>query len=77
VDGSRAFVEQWVNRNPPSGSPGESLSASPLLREGMSEEEVMGRLGSPLERNRIEEREVWKYSGYSLIFVGGKLKEWR
>jgi hypothetical protein len=77
VDGSQVFVEQWVNRKPSSDSVGQSLSSSPLLREGMSEEEVMGRLGSPLERNRIEEREVWKYSGYSLVFVEGRLKEWR
>jgi hypothetical protein len=77
VDGSGVFVDQWVNRTPSSDSSGQSLSSSSLLKEGMSEEEVMGRLGSPLERNRIAEREVWKYSGYSLIFVGGKLKEWR
>ncbi|MBI4457133.1 MAG: hypothetical protein HY644_14720 [Acidobacteria bacterium] len=73
----RGFVEEWKNRDPFVTGRGPDFRQSMLLSEGMEEEEVMKRLGSPSERIQLGEREVWKYSGYSLFFEGGKLKEIR
>lgn len=74
---SRTFVEQWRDRDPVGPSPGEGATRSTLLSQGMDEAEVMGKLGSPVERVVLRDREVWKYSGYSLLFEGGRLKEIR
>lgn len=73
---SRSFVEAW--KDLPVPDEGESrISRSLVLSEGMEEEKVVQVLGSPLSRIRMGERQVWKYSGYSLLFVDGKLREIR
>ncbi|HSR69338.1 MAG TPA: hypothetical protein VLU25_15490 [Acidobacteriota bacterium] len=77
---SSSFVEEWKDRDPRREEPVErqfSFSDSLLLEEGMSTERVMGVLGSPLERIRLGGREVWRYSGYSLVFEDDALKELR
>lgn len=73
------FVEEWGDQDPQQleADPAGSLSESLLLQEGMSPEEVMRVLGSPLQRIEMADRQVWKYSGYSLLFEGGALKEMR
>ena len=43
----------------------------------MSDEEVMGILGTPIERIGLGVTEIWKYSSYSLFFENGELKEMR
>ncbi|MBI4445012.1 MAG: hypothetical protein HY645_03805 [Acidobacteria bacterium] len=74
---SRRFVDRWVAEEPIQVVPSHNFSESILLEEGLTEEEVMRRLGSPLQRIQMGVREVWRYSGYSLIFESGKLKEIR
>jgi hypothetical protein len=78
---SQSFVEQWKDYPPfrevPSGSQETALSQSILLAEGMSEEQVLTAVGSPIQKVTLGERTVWKYSGYSLLFEGGSLKEIR
>ena len=71
---SRSFVEEWKNRTPEPQAQSTSHTESVLLSEGMSHEGVMEFLGSPIQRIRLGEREVWKYSGYSLVFETGKLQ---
>ena len=73
------FVEEWRDQDPrqPQQNPSDPLSESLLLQEGMSQEEVMRALGSPIQRIQLADREIWKYSGYSLLFEGGALKEMR
>lgn len=73
---SRSFVEAWKDRNPGLQLHG-SLSDSVVLEPGMSEAEVVRRLGAPLQRVQLAGREVWKYSGYSLLFESGSLLEIR
>ena len=77
--GWHSFVDEWKDRSPGQKEPGTStgLSQSLLLKEGMSEEEVAQALGSPIQRIRLGGKEIWKYSGYSLLFEGGTLKEMR
>jgi hypothetical protein len=78
---SQRFVDEWKNRDPQldaeysSGDGG--LARSTVLAEGMTEEQVLGAVGSPLETVSMGTRSVWKYSGYSLLFEGGSLKEIR
>ena len=43
----------------------------------MDEDQVVRAIGSPVQRVQLGGRTVWKYSGYSLLFEGGKLKEIR
>ncbi|HSR51520.1 MAG TPA: hypothetical protein VLV83_11875 [Acidobacteriota bacterium] len=77
---TQSFVEEWKDRDPRPQEPDDrnfSFSESLLLEEGMSKEQVMGLLGSPLRRIRLGSREVWRYSGYSLVFEQGSLKEMR
>jgi hypothetical protein len=71
------FIEQWADRNPFASTSSSNLSGSQLLVEGMNEEEVMKALGSPVERISLGETQVWKYSGFSVRFQAGKLKELR
>lgn len=73
------FVEEWGDQYPrlPEEDASGSLSESLLLKEGMSPEEVMRVLGSPVQRIEMADRQVWRYSGYSLLFEGGALKEIR
>ncbi|HXK60524.1 MAG TPA: hypothetical protein PLP42_11590 [Acidobacteriota bacterium] len=77
---SARFVEEWKDRDPVTAkgeSQGSSLQESILLSEGMDEDQVVQAIGSPLQRVQLGERSVWKYSGYSLLFQNGKLKEIR
>ena len=78
---SQSFVEQWRDYNPlhqtSAGSQKSTLAQSILLAEGMTEEQVLGAVGSPIQKVTLGERTVWKYSGYSLLFEGGTLKEIR
>jgi hypothetical protein len=78
---SARFVEEWKDRDPIAGRGSESqdsaLQQSILLKEGMDEDQVVQAVGSPVQRVQLGERTVWKYSGYSLLFEGGKLKEIR
>ena len=71
---SRSFVEEWKDRTPALEAPSTNRTESILLSEGMSQEGVMEFLGSPIQRIRLGEREVWKYSGYSLVFETGRLQ---
>lgn len=71
------FVSEWIDRDPVGASQGTGLEESILLREGMSQEDVMGILGSPNQRVRLKQREVWKYSAFSLLFEAGVLVELR
>lgn len=74
---SARFAQEWSNQQPYRNDGAARITRSILLRDGMTDEQVMEKLGSPIERIQLENREVWKYSGYSLLFVGGKLKEIR
>ena len=74
---TNSFVEQWANRNPFDIPRSGGLTGSPLLSEGMKEEEVVRILGSPMQKTSLGEVEVWKYSSYSLYFEGGVLKSLR
>ncbi len=78
---SARFVEEWKDRDPMAERGSESqdstLQQSILLKEGMDEDQVVQAVGSPVQRVQLGERTVWKYSGYSLLFEGGKLKEIR
>lgn len=74
-DSDWSFVEEWKDRDPIPAA--NSLGDSILLEADMGEDEVMARLGSPTDRIRLADREIWKYSGYSLLFESGKLKEIR
>jgi len=78
---SARFVDEWKDRDPipggGSGSQDSALQQSILLKEGMDEDQVVHAIGSPIQRVQLSERTVWKYSGYSLLFEGGKLKEIR
>jgi len=75
---SEYFVQHWADRPPAVQPVGQSqLSRSLVLSRGMDEEAVVRLLGSPLERIRLEEREIWKYSGYSLVFESGILTDIR
>jgi hypothetical protein len=71
-----AFVQEWKNRPPPQVA-GTGLSQSILLSEGMNEEEIVGAIGTPLQRIKLGEREVWRYSGYSLLLENGALQDIR
>ena len=70
------FVQEWKDR-PPVKSSESGLEDSPLLSRGMAEEEVVLVLGTPLQRIRFEDREIWKYSSFSLVFDNGVLTELR
>jgi len=78
---SARFVEEWKDRDPIAGGRSESqdsaLQESILLKDGMDEDQVVQAIGSPVQRVQLGERTVWKYSGYSLLFESGKLKEIR
>ncbi len=74
------WVDEWRDRQPqqePETDEGSLLSRSVLLAVGMSDEEVMGILGTPIERIGLGVTEIWKYSSYSLFFENGELKEMR
>jgi hypothetical protein len=73
-DGASPFVSQWEHQDPISRAAHDSLSQSMLLKPGMAPDEVIQVLGSPLSRDRFEQREIWRYSGYSLIFEAQRLK---
>ena len=74
---SRSFVQEWKDRPPVPKARSAGLTESILLSEEMSQEGVMELLGSPVQRVRLGERELWKYSGYSLLFETGRLQEIR
>jgi len=59
-DNSNSFVEQWLNRNPFEEPKSSNLAGSPLLSEGMTEEEVIKLVGGPIQKNSLGEIEVWK-----------------
>jgi len=75
---SENVVEEWKNR-PPEKVVEESadIGDSPILSPGMSEEEVVMLLGTPLKRVTFEGREVREYSSFSLVFEDGLLTELR
>jgi hypothetical protein len=73
-DGASPFVNQWEQQDPINRAAHDSLSQSMLLKPGMPPDDVMQVLGSPLSRYRSETREIWRYSGYSLIFEAQRLK---
>lgn len=73
---SRDFVEAWKDVDPPVRKAAD-LENSPLLSRGMTAEEVVAKIGSPLQRIRMEGREIWKYSSFSLVFDDGLLTELR
>lgn len=74
---SKKFVEAWADRAPSVVQTASRIEQSLILDRGMSEEEVVRALGSPLQKIQLEEREVWKYSSYSLLFESGALMEIR
>ena len=71
---SHRFVDQWKDRKPAPALQSAHPVQSLLLSEGMSEEEVVRRIGMPIERTRSVERELWQYSGYALVFEVGRLR---
>ena len=73
------LVQEWADQDPrkPPDASRSTLSESLLLKEGMDEEAVMSVLGSPVQRVTLGSKEVWKYSGYSLLFEKGRLTEMR
>jgi hypothetical protein len=73
---SDKFVQEWKDRAPVK-SASSGLEDSPILSQGMTEDEVVFVLGTPLQKIRFEGREIWKYSSFSLVFDNGKLKELR
>ena len=73
---SRQFVEGWKNR-PPEREEVPVSTQSILLQQGMGEEEVIRAVGIPLQKVKLGERTVWRYSSYSLLFEDGALKEIR
>ncbi len=73
---SQRFVEEWKNR-PPERKEEPVSTQSILLQEGMGEEEVIRAVGIPLQKVKLGERTVWRYSAYSLLFENGALKEIR
>jgi len=74
---SAYFVQQWKDRDPLAGSGDRVMDRSLLLSRGMSDAAVMGQLGSPIQRSRLGNRELWRYSPYSLLFESGVLTEIR
>ncbi len=76
-NGVNSFLEQWRNQNPFTDRKGSGFAGSLLLSEGMQEEEVIKVMGSPIDRTSSGDSQVWKYSGFSLYFQDGKLKELR
>lgn len=47
------------------------------LTQGMSKAKVSETVGSPSKKILLGAKEVWEYSGYSLLFESGSLKEIR
>jgi len=47
------------------------------LAKGMSQEEVLKLIGSPSNKILMEQKELWGYSGYSLLFESRVLKDIR
>lgn len=74
---STYFVQRWKDRDPLAGSGDQVMDRSLLLSRGMTDAAVVGRLGSPIQRSRIGNRELWRYSAYSLLFEAGVLTEIR
>ncbi|HLV01923.1 MAG TPA: hypothetical protein VKZ59_11690 [Acidobacteriota bacterium] len=70
------FIERWKDFEPTKPME-KGETSSKLLKPGQSKEAVMRSLGSPVERIRFADKEIWKYSGYSLVFVSGLLQEVR
>ncbi len=73
---SDKFVQEWKDRDPVKNE-ASGLEDSPILSPGMTEDEVVLKLGTPLRKVRFEGREIWKYSSFSLVFDNGKLTELR
>jgi hypothetical protein len=74
---SAHFVEEWKERPPQRSAAAVSTAESILLSKGMSEDQVVRAVGSPLQRIELGKKTVWRYSGYSLLFEGGALVEIR
>jgi hypothetical protein len=72
-------VEQWSEKGLPSHEDSGSIISGPaLLSEGMTEEQIVKAIGSPLERRRTGEGlELWKYSAFTLALEAGKLRSIR
>jgi hypothetical protein len=52
-------------------------STSIRLAQGMSREEVIASVGSPSKKIQLGQKEIWEYTGYSLLFESGGLREIR
>ena len=74
VSSSDRFVEEWKDRETFPEEAWLDLSASPLLSEGMTAEEVALAVGTPLQRSQLGAKQVWKYSSFSLLLQNGRLK---
>ncbi len=68
------WVAEWQDRDPVENRPNHDMSQSLLLKKGMSEVEILHAVGSPIDRRRTAEGEIWKYSSYTLVVEAGKLK---
>ncbi len=68
------WVAEWQDRDPGEKRPNHDMSQSLLLKKDMSEVEILQAVGSPIERRRTAEGEIWKYSSYTLVIEAGKLK---
>jgi len=77
AEGNESFAKQWAKRNSDEVRGANRLAESLVLREGMSQDEVMNQIGSPSSRLVRGSQEVWRYSGYSLAFEQARLKELR
>jgi hypothetical protein len=83
---SRRFVQEWKNRDPDGCREGRAsgysdelsdFTDSALLSKGMDVETVTRLLGSAIQKTRMGEKEIWRYSAYSLIFEFGSLVGFR
>ncbi len=74
---SDRFVSEWIAKEPVSGEPESTfsdLSQSLLLRQGMSEDKVVLAVGSPIMRTASRSSEIWKFSGFDLLFAEDRLQ---
>ncbi|HVN80450.1 MAG TPA: hypothetical protein VMW38_15755 [Terriglobia bacterium] len=76
-ESTNSFVEEWLSRDPFEEPKSSGLDSSPILSKGMTEEEVVLRIGSPIQKTALAGVGVWKYSGFSLYFRGGTLNSLR
>ncbi len=76
---SAGFIQRWIDEEPEAlrpeeEAPPEPLTGSTLLKEGLSDVEVVARVGMPLSKASAGAQEIWRYSSFKLVFEEGKLK---